>query len=68
MILFISVVQYRKQTSLLDTLKTSYQKCDPKAAASQKIPRNFTSVDHGKSKDKRDNLWTSAKSRTIYQR
>uniref|UniRef100_A0A3Q2HEC3 Synaptonemal complex protein 1 n=1 Tax=Equus caballus TaxID=9796 RepID=A0A3Q2HEC3_HORSE len=50
------------QTSLFETPETSYQKFDSKAAPSQNISRNFISADHGKSKDKRDYLWTSAKS------
>ncbi|XP_012500043.1 PREDICTED: synaptonemal complex protein 1 [Propithecus coquereli] len=51
----------KTQTSLLETPETSYRKFDSKAASSQNISRNFTSVDHGKSKDRRDYLWTSAK-------
>ncbi|XP_064443596.1 synaptonemal complex protein 1 [Mirounga angustirostris] len=49
-------------TPLLETPETHYWKFDSKAAPSQNISRNFTSADHGKSKDKRDYLWTSAKS------
>uniref|UniRef100_A0A8C8ZNI5 Synaptonemal complex protein 1 n=1 Tax=Prolemur simus TaxID=1328070 RepID=A0A8C8ZNI5_PROSS len=52
----------KTQTSLLETPETSYRKIDSKAATSQNISRNFTSVDHNKSKDRRDYLWTSAKS------
>ncbi|XP_016078901.1 PREDICTED: synaptonemal complex protein 1 isoform X2 [Miniopterus natalensis] len=52
----------KTQTSLLETHKASYRKYDPKAAPSQNISRNFTLADHGKPKDKTDNLWTSAKS------
>ncbi|XP_047582369.1 synaptonemal complex protein 1 isoform X4 [Lutra lutra] len=50
------------QTLLLETPETHYWKFDSKTAPSQNISRNFTSADHGKSKDKRDCLWTSAKS------
>ncbi|XP_045854002.1 synaptonemal complex protein 1 [Meles meles] len=50
------------QTPLLEAPETHYWKFDSKAAPSQSISRNFTSADHGKSKDKRDYLWTSAKS------
>ncbi|XP_044092424.1 synaptonemal complex protein 1 isoform X2 [Neovison vison] len=50
------------QTPLLETPETHYWKCDSKTAPSQNISRNFTSADHGKSKDKRDCLWTPAKS------
>uniref|UniRef100_A0A2K5N4Y1 Synaptonemal complex protein 1 n=1 Tax=Cercocebus atys TaxID=9531 RepID=A0A2K5N4Y1_CERAT len=50
----------KTQTSLLETPEM-YWKFDSKAVPSQTISRNFTSVDHGKSKDKRDYLWTSAK-------
>ncbi|XP_075867136.1 synaptonemal complex protein 1 [Microcebus murinus] len=52
----------KTQTSLLETPETSHRKFDSKAASSQNISRNFTSVDHGKSKDRRDYLWTSSKS------
>ncbi|KAM7053843.1 synaptonemal complex protein 1 [Molossus nigricans] len=52
----------KTQTSLLETLKTSYRKFDPKAASSQNIPQNFTSADHSKPKDKGGYLWTSGKS------
>lgn len=62
MILFTFVVRQKIQTSLFETPETSYQKFDSKAAPSQNISRNFISADHGKSKDKRDYLWTSAKS------
>uniref|UniRef100_A0A2K5RWJ0 Synaptonemal complex protein 1 n=1 Tax=Cebus imitator TaxID=2715852 RepID=A0A2K5RWJ0_CEBIM len=51
----------KTQTYLLETSEI-YQKFDSKAVPSQTISRNFTSVDHGKSKDKRDYLWTSARS------
>ncbi|XP_064227951.1 synaptonemal complex protein 1 isoform X2 [Aotus nancymaae] len=51
----------KTQTYLLETPEI-YQKFDSKAVPSQTISRNFTSVDHGKSKDKRDYLWTSARS------
>uniref|UniRef100_A0A2K6MCN4 Synaptonemal complex protein 1 n=1 Tax=Rhinopithecus bieti TaxID=61621 RepID=A0A2K6MCN4_RHIBE len=50
----------KTQTSLLETPEI-YWKFDSKAVPSQTISRNFPSVDHGKSKDKRDYLWTSAK-------
>ncbi|XP_054319133.1 synaptonemal complex protein 1 isoform X7 [Pongo pygmaeus] len=50
----------KTQTSLLETPEI-YWKFDSKAVPSQTISRNFTSVDHGISKDKRDYLWTSAK-------
>ncbi|XP_058295411.1 synaptonemal complex protein 1 isoform X3 [Hylobates moloch] len=50
----------KTQTSLLETSEI-YWKFDSKAVPSQTISRNFTSVDHGISKDKRDYLWTSAK-------
>uniref|UniRef100_A0A8C8XKS3 Synaptonemal complex protein 1 n=1 Tax=Panthera leo TaxID=9689 RepID=A0A8C8XKS3_PANLE len=52
----------KTQTSLLETPETHYWKFDSKVAPSQNISRNITSVDNGKSKDKRDYLWTSAKS------
>ncbi|XP_014390148.1 PREDICTED: synaptonemal complex protein 1 [Myotis brandtii] len=50
------------QTSLSETLTTSYRKFDPKVAPSQNISRNFTSADYGKPKEKKDNLRTPAKS------
>ncbi|XP_063481886.1 synaptonemal complex protein 1 isoform X2 [Symphalangus syndactylus] len=50
----------KTQTSLLETSEI-YWKFDSKAVPSQTISRNFTSVDHGISKDKRYYLWTSAK-------
>uniref|UniRef100_A0A7N5KLP5 Synaptonemal complex protein 1 n=1 Tax=Ailuropoda melanoleuca TaxID=9646 RepID=A0A7N5KLP5_AILME len=50
------------QTPLLETPESHYWKFDSKAAPSQNLSRNVTSADHGKSKDKRDYLWTSAKS------
>ncbi|MBZ3884980.1 Synaptonemal complex protein 1 [Sciurus carolinensis] len=52
----------KTQASLLETPETNYRKFDSKTASSQNISRNFSSADHGKSKDKRDYLWTSAKS------
>ncbi|XP_057603251.1 synaptonemal complex protein 1 isoform X2 [Hippopotamus amphibius kiboko] len=52
----------KTQTSLSETPETSYWKLDSKAAPSQNMSQNFPSADHGKSKDKRDYLWTSAKS------
>ncbi|XP_048670510.1 synaptonemal complex protein 1 [Marmota marmota marmota] len=52
----------KTQTSLLETPETNYRKFDSKTASSQNISRNFSSANHGKSKDKRDTLWTSAKS------
>nr|XP_027796105.1 synaptonemal complex protein 1 isoform X2 [Marmota flaviventris] len=52
----------KTQTSLLETPETNYWKFDSKTASSQNISRNFSSANHGKSKDKRDTLWTSAKS------
>ncbi|XP_010342359.1 synaptonemal complex protein 1 isoform X2 [Saimiri boliviensis] len=53
----------KTQTYLLETPEI-YQKFDSKAVPSQTTSRNFTSVDHGKSKNKnkRDYLWTSARS------
>nr|XP_045362025.1 synaptonemal complex protein 1 [Camelus bactrianus] len=51
----------KTQTSSLETPETSYWKFDSKAAPSQNISRKFASADHGKSKDKKNNLWTSAK-------
>ncbi|XP_068394249.1 synaptonemal complex protein 1 isoform X2 [Eschrichtius robustus] len=51
----------KTQTSLMETPETSYWKLDSKAAPSQNISGNFPSADYGKSKDKRDCLWTSAK-------
>ncbi|XP_023975648.1 synaptonemal complex protein 1 isoform X2 [Physeter macrocephalus] len=51
----------KTQTSLLKTPETSYWKLDSKAPPSQNISGNFPSADYGKSKDKRDRLWTSAK-------
>ncbi|KAG3281216.1 synaptonemal complex protein 1 isoform X1 [Ictidomys tridecemlineatus] len=52
----------KTQTSLLETPETNYRKFDSKIASSQNISRNFSSANHGKSKDKRDTLWTSTKS------
>ncbi|XP_039104996.1 synaptonemal complex protein 1 isoform X1 [Hyaena hyaena] len=52
----------KTQTSLLETPETHYWKCDSKAVSSQNIAKNILSEDNGKSKDKRDYLWTSAKS------
>ncbi|XP_058439579.1 synaptonemal complex protein 1 [Marmota monax] len=52
----------KTQTSLLETPETNYRKFDSKTASSQNISRNFSSANHGKFKDKRDTLWTSAKS------
>ncbi|ELW65309.1 Synaptonemal complex protein 1 [Tupaia chinensis] len=52
----------KTQTSLLETPETSYRKFDSKVVPSQNKSRSFTSTDNGKSKDKRDYLWTSAKS------
>ncbi|XP_025789619.1 synaptonemal complex protein 1 [Puma concolor] len=52
----------KTQTSLLETPETHYWKFDSKVAPSQNISRNITSADNGKSRDKRDYLWTSAKS------
>ncbi|XP_058394857.1 synaptonemal complex protein 1 isoform X4 [Diceros bicornis minor] len=52
----------KTQTSLFETPETSYQQYDSKTAPSHNVSRNFISADHGKSKDKRDYLWTSAKS------
>uniref|UniRef100_A0A671FJN7 Synaptonemal complex protein 1 n=1 Tax=Rhinolophus ferrumequinum TaxID=59479 RepID=A0A671FJN7_RHIFE len=52
----------KTQTPLLETRETSYWKFDSKAAPPQNISRNFTSADQGKSKDKRDILWTPARS------
>ncbi|XP_064138454.1 synaptonemal complex protein 1 isoform X2 [Loxodonta africana] len=52
----------KTQTSLLETPETSHRKFDSKAASSQNVSRTVTSADHGKSKDKKDYLWTSAKS------
>ncbi|XP_058893085.1 synaptonemal complex protein 1 isoform X2 [Kogia breviceps] len=51
----------KTQTSLLETPETSYWKLDSKAPPSQNISGNFPSADYGKSKDKRERLWTSAK-------
>ncbi|XP_006919731.1 synaptonemal complex protein 1 isoform X2 [Pteropus alecto] len=50
------------QTSLSETLETGCRKFDSKTAPLPNVPRNFTSADHGKSKDKRDYLWTAPKS------
>uniref|UniRef100_A0ABI7YNF7 Synaptonemal complex protein 1 n=1 Tax=Felis catus TaxID=9685 RepID=A0ABI7YNF7_FELCA len=52
----------KTQTSLLETPETHYWKFDSKVAPSQNMSRNITSADNGKSRDKRDYLWTSAKS------
>ncbi|XP_076975908.1 synaptonemal complex protein 1 isoform X2 [Tamandua tetradactyla] len=52
----------KTQTSLLETPENSYRKFDSKATPSQSISQNFTSADNGKSKSKKDCLWTSAKS------
>ncbi|XP_011364927.1 synaptonemal complex protein 1 isoform X1 [Pteropus vampyrus] len=50
------------QTSLSETFSAGCRKFDSKTTPLQNVPRNFTSADHGKSKDKRDYLWTAAKS------
>uniref|UniRef100_G1TBQ2 Synaptonemal complex protein 1 n=1 Tax=Oryctolagus cuniculus TaxID=9986 RepID=G1TBQ2_RABIT len=50
-----------KRTQTLETPETKYWKVDCKATPPQNKSRTFTSTDHGKSKDKRDCLWTSAK-------
>ncbi|XP_024426302.1 synaptonemal complex protein 1 [Desmodus rotundus] len=52
----------KTQTCLLETPEASSQKFDSKAASSKNISLNFTSADHSKPKDKREYLWTSAKS------
>ncbi|XP_057356486.1 synaptonemal complex protein 1 isoform X5 [Manis pentadactyla] len=51
-----------KKTQTLETPETQYWKFDSKAALPQNVSQNFISADHGKSKDKRDYLQTSAKS------
>lgn len=51
-----------KKTQTLETPETRYWKFDSKAALPQNVSQNFLSADHGKSKDKRDYLQTSAKS------
>ncbi|XP_063112018.1 synaptonemal complex protein 1 isoform X10 [Cavia porcellus] len=50
------------QTSSWEAPETSYRKFDSKATPLQNVSRNFLSTDYGKSKDKRDYMWTSAKS------
>ncbi|KAM6167412.1 synaptonemal complex protein 1 isoform 2-T2 [Erethizon dorsatum] len=50
------------QTSSCEASETSYRKFDSKATPSQNVSQNFLSIDYGKSKDKRDYMWTSAKS------
>ncbi|KAM5294975.1 synaptonemal complex protein 1 isoform 2-T2 [Glossophaga mutica] len=52
----------KTQTCLLETPRASYQKFDSKAASSQNIFPNVTSADPSKPRDKRERLWTSAKS------
>ncbi|XP_037671085.1 synaptonemal complex protein 1 isoform X2 [Choloepus didactylus] len=52
----------KTQTSLSENPENSYRKFDSKAAPSQSISQNFTATDYGKSKNKRDHLWTSGKS------
>ncbi|XP_045672864.1 synaptonemal complex protein 1 isoform X2 [Phyllostomus hastatus] len=52
----------KTQTCLLETPEASYQKFDSKAASLKNISPNFTPADHSKPKDKRECLWTSAKS------
>ncbi|XP_012880084.1 PREDICTED: synaptonemal complex protein 1 [Dipodomys ordii] len=51
-------VDKKTQTYALEPPKVPYQKFDSKATPPQNISRNFSSVDHGKSKDKRDYLWS----------
>lgn len=51
-----------QKTQTLETPETRYWKFDSKAALPQNVSQNFLSADHGKSKDKRDYLQTSAKS------
>lgn len=60
-IYFCCLIQ-KIQTSLSETLTTSYRKFDPKAVPSQNISRNVTSADYGKPKEKKDNLRIPAKS------
>ncbi|XP_048207796.1 synaptonemal complex protein 1 isoform X2 [Perognathus longimembris pacificus] len=50
-------VDKKTQTYVLEQAKVPYQKFDSKTTP-QNISRNFSSVDHGKPKDKRDYLWT----------
>ncbi|XP_028358947.1 synaptonemal complex protein 1 [Phyllostomus discolor] len=52
----------KTQTCLLETPEASYQKFDSKAASLKNISPNFMPADHSKPKDKRECLWTSAKS------
>ncbi|XP_006895785.1 PREDICTED: synaptonemal complex protein 1 [Elephantulus edwardii] len=52
----------RTQTSLVETTETSSQKLYSKATPLQNISKTFTSTDSGKSKEKRDSLWTSTAS------
>ncbi|XP_006865931.1 PREDICTED: synaptonemal complex protein 1 [Chrysochloris asiatica] len=52
----------KTQTSLLEIPEGIYRKIDSKVASSQNVSRNVTSAGHGKSIDKRDYLWSSAKS------
>ncbi|XP_040854470.1 synaptonemal complex protein 1 isoform X3 [Ochotona curzoniae] len=51
-----------KKIQTLETPETKNWKLESKAAPSQNISRNVASTEHGKSKDKRDCAWTSAKS------
>ncbi|XP_075396437.1 synaptonemal complex protein 1 isoform X2 [Tenrec ecaudatus] len=51
----------KTQTSLLETPEMSHQKFDSKVIPSQNVSRNFMSSDHGKSRDRRNYLWTSTK-------
>ncbi|KAM4872030.1 synaptonemal complex protein 1 isoform 1-T1 [Thomomys bottae] len=51
-------VDKKTQTHVLEPPKVPYQKFDSTAAPPQNVSRNFSSVNHGKSKDKRDYVWT----------
>lgn len=52
----------KQKIQTLETPETKNWKLESKAAPSQNISRNVASTEHGKSKDKRDCAWTSAKS------
>ncbi|KFO30333.1 Synaptonemal complex protein 1 [Fukomys damarensis] len=52
----------KTQTSSWETFETSYRKFDSKTSPIQNVSQNFLSIDYGKSKDKRDYMWTSTES------
>ncbi|KAK2506777.1 hypothetical protein MC885_008635 [Smutsia gigantea] len=60
-----TIVTLKEKDQMIQTLETpatQYWKHESRAALSQNVCQNFISADHGKSKDKREYLQTSAKS------